>query len=452
MTANGSKVSNRFRFATGPVDAAYTAPPWTQLSWRNVRVTSRQLQSFATPGDPPAPWARDLFTLVTAAYVADRHAQYPDKTFWQREIHLDIPVADPDPWMGQATATLESLLGYLSGDVWHLQIRPGISFTPFTQLSIRGDWRAEQVALFSGGIDSTAAASAIAAKPGDPLLLVSYHRGKTKQVQEDVLAAVRRHARRVVHHAPLDSALSAGDKKRKQAMNDSEHRTRGLRFIGTGVYLAAAHGVKTLTVPENGQLAVNPPLSLSRAGAWSTRSVHPWVIALANKLIEQVGGDVRIENPLLTKTKGQVSRLALESGLTETELLLTNSCSTPNLNMGDGMMHCGGCFACLVRRSGLQAAGVEDTTPYQQSFSDAPLDTTLEENTRALDLWLRRGFSRLDLTVDLPLPDTAADLLLPVIETGRIELRAMLDTQHSTTLSRPPLLAPRSRSDLPGGR
>ena len=66
-------------------------------------------------------------------------------------------------------------------------------------------------------------------------------------------------------------------------------RSRGLLYVAAAVYAAAAHGARTVLVPENAQLAVNLPLSPSRAGACSTRSVHPRTLSLLNNLIAQAG-------------------------------------------------------------------------------------------------------------------------------------------------------------------
>src|SRR5690606_2923543 len=74
-------------------------------------------------------------------------------------------------------------------------------------------------------------------------------------------------------------------------------RSRGLLYLAAAVHAAAAHGVRRVDVPENGQLAVNPPLTPSRLGALSTRSVHPWTLHQLNELIDAVGGDVVVYNP-----------------------------------------------------------------------------------------------------------------------------------------------------------
>jgi 7-cyano-7-deazaguanine synthase in queuosine biosynthesis len=410
---------NRFRFPAGPSDQALTRAPWASAPWQRLST----YEAIADPAEPPGAWARDLLMLVNAAYVSDRLASYPDAAHWHREIHIDVPLTTPGIWRGRPLKLLETILGYLSGDLWRIDVREGTVFHPITQQQFGERWRATELTLFSGGLDSTAGAAQIAARPGDPALLVSYHHQATDNQQAGLLAQLKKQvAKRDLHRVSVESGLERDTGHSEH----SQHRTRGLRFIGTGVYLAAAHGVRELAVPENGQLAVNPPLTAARAGAWSTRSVHPTVLRLINELIDAVGGTVRATNPLMDLTKGEVCSLALQCGLTETDLMLTNSCSKPASNL-DGATHCGACFACLVRRSGLLAAGIPDTTAYRHTFRDNPINRLLEENLHALSMWLASDFTRADLAVDLPLPTGLAAQILPVIERGRDELAALVE-------------------------
>lgn len=437
---SGKKVVDQVFFATGSNERARAPEGWEAVSWQDVRASSDDLNALASPASPPGVWAVDLLTMVTAVYLADRVATYRDlRSFvpWQREIHLDVPVQDPDRWQGPALSKLQSLLGYLTGDVWHITARRGVTFEPAVQGAYAGEWRAQRVALFSGGLDSTGAAAYLAAHASGPQLLVSYDHASLATTQRRVVSALRRMARAPIEHRSLSYSLSTQATSRMRG-NDSSFRTRALRFIGTGVYVAAAHRLHSLIVPENGQLAVNPPLDASRIGYCSTRSVHPQTLFLVNQLISELGGDVAVENSLLEKTKGEVCRLALESGLDDEALLLTNSCSKPFSDQRAGNTHCGACFACLVRKSGLRAAGVADRTKYVHSLRDHPLDNTLADNVRALALWLRRAFTKVDLVADLPLPPGVADTVMPTLQRGRRELAMMLEAESGIgTLATP---------------
>ncbi len=419
MAQQRSDDVERFRFPAGISDQARTRAPWLSAPWQRLST----YEMIAAPAEPPKAWARDLLMLVNAAYVADRLARYPHRAQWQREIHIDVPITEPGCWPGRALEVLETILGYLSGDLWRIAVRDGSAFHPATQQELGERWRATEVALFSGGLDSTAGGAQIAGRPDGPALFVSYHHQATDDLQARILERLKKQvAKRDLYRVGVESGLEPGTGR----SDHSQHRTRGLRFIGTGIYLAAAHGASELAVPENGQLALNPPLTPARAGPWSTRSVHPTVLQLINELIRLVGGTVHVTNPLIDLTKGEVCALALECGLTDADLLLTNSCSKPASNL-DGATHCGACFACLVRRSGLLAAGIPDTTHYRYTFRDEPLNHVLKENLNALSRWLSGDFTRADLAVDLPLPAGVADRILPVIARGRQELAALLE-------------------------
>lgn len=419
---------NRFRFPVGPSDRLRTSELWQAAPWQQLRT----FEEIADPAEPPDVWARDLLMLVNAAFVADRMARYPNTAHLRREIQIDVPLAAPGLWQGRPLDLLTTILSYLSGDLWQIAVREGAVFHPVTQQQFHERWRAAEVALFSGGVDSTAGGAQIAARSGGPALLVSYHHQATDGLQAHLLERLeKRVANRELHRRKIESRLEPG----AGTYDDSQHRTRGLRFMGTGVYLAAAHGVAELAVPENGQLALNPPLTPARGGAWSTRSVHPTVLRLVNDLIDAVGGTVRVVNPLMDFTKGEVCRLALECGLTEADLLMTNSCSKPASNL-EGATHCGACFACLVRRSGFIAAGIPDDTAYRHDFDDDPINVGLEENLRAISMWLSREFTRAELAVDLPLPAGIARRILPVIERGRLEFAELVERANAERIRR----------------
>jgi hypothetical protein len=72
-----------------------------------------------------------------------------------------------------------------------------------------------------------------------------------------------------------------------------------LLYMATAVAAASAHRLEQVKVPENGQLAINPPLTHSQLGALSTRSVLPWTVDRMNRLINGIGGNVEVVNPLL---------------------------------------------------------------------------------------------------------------------------------------------------------
>lgn len=67
---------------------------------------------------------------------------------------------------------------------------------------------------------------------------------------------------------------------------------------------------------------------------------------------------IKIETPLLHKTKGEIVRAAEKAGV---DLGLTISCYDPD----EAGRACGACDACLLRKKGFREAGVLDPTRYQ---------------------------------------------------------------------------------------
>ena len=78
---------------------------------------------------------------------------------------------------------------------------------------------------------------------------------------------------------------------------------------------------------------------------------------LATKAAVEGRGRFRIQAPMLTLSKEDIVRRALELGV---DLSLTWSCYDPT---PEGLA-CGQCDSCILRRSGFEAAGIEDPIPY----------------------------------------------------------------------------------------
>jgi hypothetical protein len=70
---------------------------------------------------------------------------------WTRTIKLSVQIIAPDKWSDQQEADLSNLLGMLTGDQWEISLRGGAA----TQHTLQDDAWATDVALFSGGLDST---------------------------------------------------------------------------------------------------------------------------------------------------------------------------------------------------------------------------------------------------------------------------------------------------------
>lgn len=408
--------------------------PWQPLSdalyWESPARAPDHRQLLA-----PAPdWADDLQRVARAVFAADRCTSR-EAAFdrWTRRIRLSVPVAAPDTW-ARALPHLSALLATVTGDHWDIEFRP---FDPTSlprprPLPFGPEDYAREVALFSGGLDSLGwAAQRAAVHSPHALLLVTFEERNLESVQDAVYEAVHRQSERPLRRLELSQTV----RKPKGSGIELERstRSRGLLYAATAVHAAAAERVPVVHLPENGQLALNPPLSAARAGACSTRSVHPWTLHHLNRVIAEIAGTmepaVRVTNPFAALTKGEVCEAARDTGLPQHILEATLSCGAPPTHQPNpsSLAHCGLCFPCLVRRSGLLHAYGEDCTPYAADPWDPSLPSDRKQHWLALRRWLDSACTVLDLVADTPLPPDARPAeLLEVVEQGRKELRALV--------------------------
>ncbi|GAA1256384.1 hypothetical protein GCM10009609_19440 [Pseudonocardia aurantiaca] len=386
---------------------------WEHLSEEDFLDQSGRVTSAATMSGRAAPdWARDLLEIARAAFLVDkrfRRESAPDR--WTRRIELLVQLRAPALWNEAVRRRVDALLGTLTGDQWQVSVHGGAA-PEQAELELEPPRTVSAVALLSGGLDSACHAASLArADHGGSLLFVSFV-DRVQEPQERVVKAVRKIGGDVIARH-LDQRPRRGpDGKRLERSS----RSRGFLYMAAAVHAAAAHGVRRVDVPENGQLAVNPPLTPARLGALSTRSVHPWTMYQFNQLITAVGGDVELVNPLLHLTKGEVCARGLESGLTEADLFATVSCGR-HTHLGN--RNCGCCFPCLVRRSGLLRAVGDDRSDYEQD----KVEGDKARDLRAVQSWLDREFGERDLVADMPWPPgTTPRSVLPVLERGRAEL------------------------------
>jgi 7-cyano-7-deazaguanine synthase in queuosine biosynthesis len=416
-----------FRYCWANQPSISVPSGWQRISeddFSGAGIKKARIESMAEPGDRMPAWAWDLLQMARTAYLADKKSlrgRAADN--WTRAIHIRVHVRNPDIWEGSATLLLRELLQTLTADQWHVTFEPAPS-PAWRQGRYTDNWTAAEVALFSGGLDSTAFAANLAGQSEGDVLLVMFYDPATKSRQEAVFREIRaiseRNGRKL--HRRMASQMVLGRPL------ELSSRSRGLLYLATAVYMAAAHGTPRVLLPENGQLAINPPLSPGRPAACSTRSAHPRTLSLLNQLIATLGGDVTITNPLSDRTKGEVCEFALEAGLTAETLYSTVSCSHPPHTRKNHLpYHCGYCYPCLVRRSGLRHALGADLSGYQHDPWQLPTRDTKSADLAELLLWLSTPLTTTDLITDLPLPsEISPSDLMPVQHRGRREIAAML--------------------------
>jgi len=116
-----------------------------------------------------------------------------------------------------------------------------------------------------------------------------------------------------------------------------------------------------LYVCENGFISINPPLTAGRLGSLSTRTTHPVFLGLFQKLLDEAGLRVLVENPYQFLTKGEMLARCADRDFLRKNARRATSCGRFARN---GYKHCGRCVPCLVRRAAFQTWGEDDKTVY----------------------------------------------------------------------------------------
>jgi 7-cyano-7-deazaguanine synthase in queuosine biosynthesis len=317
----------------------------------------------ATQFGRPAPEAKDLLRIVTAAYIADRTARQPAKAL-TRPLWVTVHVEQPDRWTQQAREQVVDLLHWLTGDDWALRCVPSTAHEtkPDGMLDLDVS-AADDVCLLSGGLDSLCGALIRLQQPGRAFFLG----------HADTSTLIRHAQQHLQEHLASQTpprTYTQYPLRHRGKVNHRTPKTRSLLFMTMAVAAASGMGATRVLVPENGFTSINPPLEPSRAGVMTTRSTHPWTFHSLAELLGALGLDgITVLNPHQDLTKGQLLAAAMPNATPADQALAakTVSCAKPNPGRppgGDPNTQCGLCVACLVRRAAFIASGVPDLTPY----------------------------------------------------------------------------------------
>ena len=351
----------------------------------------RALGDLARLGVFPTEVGVDLLVLAAHVHAADtRISRGSDsQDGWTREIRLVVPVADPARWTAAAPVFMR-LLRFLTGDHWELGFRSRprrfASIAPQRRPTLL-DPPFDDLALFSGGLDSLIGAIDSLEAGRTPLFISHAGEGATSDAQSTLFDALKaqypgRSFDRLRLWMSFPDGLVAG--------SAGENTTRGRSFLFFSAGVLAGSGLDrafTLKCPENGLIAINVPLDPVRLGALSTRTTHPFYIARWNEALTALGVQGRIENPYWDRTKGEMVADCANNTLLRRIAATSLSCASPSKGrwQGLGVQHCGYCLPCLIRRASLVTGFAPDPDPTVYTVDDLtarPLNTREPEGVQ----------------------------------------------------------------------
>ena len=264
----------------------------------------------------------DLIEVATYVYCADQliarggDAMQALGTDWRRKLHFVVPVREPDRWRLPAVSeTLVRLLSFMSDDEYKFRFErapspaSGSDYFDFAGKP-EAVFRADEVVMFSGGLDSLAGAAARLANTKARLLLVSHQASPKMAERQRYLAAelFRRYPKRVFH-VPVRIT------KHNEKAVETTQRSRSFLFAALATALGYLAKQLRLRFYENGVVSFNLPIATQVVGARATRSTHPRVVheleIFMSALLEDA---IEFQNPYIWKTKSEVASALAEAG------------------------------------------------------------------------------------------------------------------------------------------
>lgn len=314
--------------------------------------------------------ASDFLFFAGAVYASDKMTVREDhaEDRWTRTINVEIPLIDPKKW-DLVKKNWEDCIGFLTGDRWNFTFVQA-DRRPFERRTNRIKrplclLPASTVSLLSGGLDSFAGSiKYLEDHPFEPLIVSSHYDGKVsgpKSDQSNVLRILQQHYPNRLQQVRI--RVGVGSHSKADQDFETSFRSRSLVFLA--VAFATASTMKnspSISIPENGAIALNYPLNPSRRGSCSTRTVHPHFLRLLHDCLSQVGLTNAILNPFEYLTKGEVNHTVAATKAFNSGFHLTNSCakSGHKRTWQDLTAHaCGRCVPCLYRRASLHKVGMD---------------------------------------------------------------------------------------------
>jgi hypothetical protein len=388
----------------------------------------------------PTDLATDFLFISAVIYCIDK--LIPRSLFidnWTRKLQVEIPVSNPDRW-NQNAEDLNSAIAFLTGDLWDISyresdcslIRPRrIRYRLFTEETTPG-----AISLFSGGLDSLIGAiDWLESNPEGTIKLVSHYdpgvagpKSDQQRLKEELKSYYRDRINFV--QVRVGETPSGGE---------VTFRSRSIVFIGLGIYVASLAGQNIdMIIPENGNIALNVPLTPSRRGACSTRTAHPFFLKSIDQVLQNIGFQNRVFNPFELKTKGECVEQCLNQAVLRNVAELSVSCAKRGHRrtwIRRNVRQCGRCMPCIYRRASLHKIG-SDTEDYGRDICSGEVDLDSKEKLvddfRAYVSFISKNPTREEISslllangnLDISLLTDYGDLVFRALEEIRVLLRS----------------------------
>ena len=363
-------------------NAATRLSLWDKQS--NVTLKVSDISARMVANIPPE--LIDLLEIATYVYCADQATTRGGPAgrgygaSWRRQFRFYIPVRARDLWASSAVSTaLCDTLAFLSDDEYEFTFRKLAKPPPVEQYldfdpGDASEPEAEEVILFSGGLDSLGGAIQDAVVAKKAIALVSHRSSPTIASRQKALVQdLGRHcSAKKPFHVPVWVT------KEKALGKEYTQRTRSFLYASLAAVVARIFGLWRIRLYENGVVSINLPISAQVVGGRATRTTHPQVLNGFTELFSAILEKPSVvENPFAWKTKAQIVQSIRDAGCGGL-IKHTVSCTRVR-EMTRLKIHCGVCSQCIDRRFATLSAGCPDTEDPEEMYG---VDLLLGERAR----------------------------------------------------------------------
>lgn len=325
-------------------------------------------REFATAFGQPTSLERDLLLLAASIFAADRGSLRGEREDFARIIRLSIPVVNIGI-IQPISREIENVLRLLSNDAWTISLRQERGTIDRNMPAAHNEG---QTLLFSGGLDSLAAALEYRQNANFSLVSHVTLSSQTRGTQRDLVEMLRANGLSAPHYQFF---VSSRDRIGFDHDIESSQRTRSFLFlILAGLVARRLNQSEIVMIAENGQMAIHLPLNAARIGAYSTHTAHPDVLQSMQRIISTLlGYAITIRNPYVHLTKAEVVERIWNQ--MRNAIPVANSCWR-SARLPSGVTHCGECVPCLIRRISIESHGPDQTTygrdVFRENFQSMP--------------------------------------------------------------------------------
>lgn len=339
----------------------------------------------------------DLFIIGISIFALDKRiSRRLFKDCWTRDIYVSIPVLEHDVWKN-TNKKWETMLGFLTGDIWHIEFRKSEVVYSHRENSNRKHLNIQEcdcVCLFSGGLDSLCGAIKLLEEGASPCLVGHNEYPKLRKKQKSFVEIFQDiYAEQKVEFISFTANARSPISSTEGQLRGSENTSRGrsLLFLCAALSIAGILGREVpVYIPENGFIGLNISLTKSRKGTCSTRTTHPHFLKQFSQILEIVGIRNSIINFFAFNTKREIVNLVKDTKAFQDCYSYTISCSHPCLarynkqGANEYPINCGYCYPCLIRKSSI--LDVEEDNKYSYAGSSYEFLKENEENDKGADL------------------------------------------------------------------